>query len=90
MLLEDQAMDTNPLSSSTGSMPGLAGKEGRIVSVAIREFEKLLDVSASRAPERHLFTIGDFGAVTGLLGSDAARPLTGNVVFVHAGDHVMR
>jgi enoyl-[acyl-carrier protein] reductase I len=55
----------------------------------IGEFEKLLDVAASRAPEHQLVTIADVGAVTALLCSDAARAMTGNVVFVDAGYHVM-
>jgi enoyl-[acyl-carrier protein] reductase I len=55
----------------------------------IGEFEKLLDDSASRAPDHQLVTIADVGAVTALLCSDAARAMTGNVVFVDAGYHVM-
>lgn len=55
----------------------------------IGEFEKLLDDTASRAPDHQLVTIADVGAVTALLCSDAARAMTGNVVFVDAGYHVM-
>lgn len=55
----------------------------------IGEFEKLLDETASRAPAHQLVTIADVGAVTALLCSDAARAMTGNVVFVDAGYHVM-
>jgi enoyl-[acyl-carrier protein] reductase I len=55
----------------------------------IGEFEKLLDEVAARAPEHQLVTIDDVGAVTALLCSDAARALTGNVVFVDAGYHIM-
>jgi enoyl-[acyl-carrier protein] reductase I len=55
----------------------------------ISEFEKLLDETASRAPAHQLVTIADVGAVTALLCSDAARAMTGNVVFVDAGYHVM-
>ena len=55
----------------------------------IGHFEKLLDDAAVRAPQHQLVTIGDVGAVTALLCSDAARALTGNVVFVDAGYHVM-
>ncbi len=55
----------------------------------IGEFEKLLDNTAARAPAHQLVTIADVGAVTALLCSDAARALTGNVVFVDAGYHVM-
>lgn len=55
----------------------------------IGEFEHLLDDAATRAPERQRVTIDDVGAVTALLCSDAARALTGNVIFVDAGYHVM-
>ncbi|MDO9312928.1 MAG: enoyl-ACP reductase FabI [Burkholderiaceae bacterium] len=55
----------------------------------IGEFEKLLDETSLRAPEHQLVTIADVGAVTALLCSDAARAMTGNVVFVDAGYHVM-
>lgn len=55
----------------------------------IGEFEKLLDDTAARAPEHQLVTIADVGTVTALLCSDAARAMTGNVVFVDAGYHVM-
>jgi enoyl-[acyl-carrier protein] reductase I len=55
----------------------------------INAFETLLDDAASRAPEHQLVTIEDVGAATAMLCSDAARALTGNVVFVDAGYHVM-
>jgi enoyl-[acyl-carrier protein] reductase I len=55
----------------------------------IDQFEHLLDDAAQRAPEHQLVTIADVGAATALLCSDAARALTGNVVFVDAGYHVM-
>lgn len=55
----------------------------------IGQFEHLLDDAAQRAPEHQLVTIADVGAVSALLCSDAARALTGNVVFVDAGYHVM-
>ncbi len=55
----------------------------------IGEFKKLLDDTASRAPDHQLVTIADVGAMTALLCSDAARAMTGNVVFVDAGYHVM-
>jgi enoyl-[acyl-carrier protein] reductase I len=55
----------------------------------IGDFEKLLDDAATRAPQHQLITIGDVGAVTAMLCCDAARALTGNVIFVDAGYHVM-
>ena len=55
----------------------------------IGDFENLLDDAATRAPQHQLVTIGDVGAVTAMLCSDAARALTGNVIFVDAGYHIM-
>lgn len=55
----------------------------------IGHFETLLDDAAARAPQHQLVTIKDVGAVTAMLCSDAARALTGNVIFVDAGYHVM-
>lgn len=55
----------------------------------IGHFEALLDEAASRAPQHQLVTIADVGAVTAMLCSDAARALTGNVIFVDAGYHVL-
>jgi len=52
-------------------------------------FEDLLDQAERRAPEHQLVTPADVGAVTALLCSDSARALTGNVIFVDAGYHVM-
>jgi len=55
----------------------------------IGEFESLLDEAARRAPQHQLVTIRDVGVTTAMLFSDAARSLTGNVVFVDGGYHVM-
>ena len=55
----------------------------------ISHFEELMDEAASRAPQQQLVTIADVGAVTAMLCSDAARALTGNVIFVDGGYHVM-
>ena len=55
----------------------------------IAGFDDLMADAAARAPEHQQVTIADVGAVTALLCSDAARALTGNVVFVDAGLHVM-
>jgi enoyl-[acyl-carrier protein] reductase I len=55
----------------------------------IGDFEALLDVAARRAPQHQLVSIRDVGVTTAMLFSDAARALTGNVVFVDGGYHVM-
>ena len=55
----------------------------------IGQFEHLLDDAAQRAPEHLLVSPADVGGVAALLCSDAARAMTGNVVFVDAGYHVI-
>ncbi len=55
----------------------------------IGQFEDLLNDAAQRAPGHQLVTTADVGNVTALLCSDAAHALTGNVVFVDAGYHVL-
>jgi len=55
----------------------------------IGDFGQLLDDAASRAPQHQLVSIADVGAATAMLCSQAARALTGNVIFVDAGYHVM-
>jgi enoyl-[acyl-carrier protein] reductase I len=55
----------------------------------IEHFDDLLEQAALRAPEHHLVTINDVGSVAAGLVSDWARRMTGNVVFVDGGSHVM-
>ena len=55
----------------------------------ICQFEQLLDDAAKRAPEHQLVTIDEVGGVTAFLCSDAAHAMTGNLVFVDAGFHVV-
>jgi enoyl-[acyl-carrier protein] reductase I len=55
----------------------------------IDAFGKLMDDSAIRAPANQAATIADVGAATALLLVDAASAMTGNVVFVDGGYHVM-
>jgi enoyl-[acyl-carrier protein] reductase I len=55
----------------------------------IDHFDVLLEQAAQRAPEHQLVNIDDVGAVTAMLLTDAARGMTGNVVFVDAGYHIV-
>lgn len=52
-------------------------------------FDELLERAAAQAAKRRLVDIDDVGVVTALLVSEAARALTGNVVFVDAGYHIV-
>jgi len=55
----------------------------------IAAFDELLDQAARRSPEHTLVSIEEVGAVAAGLVSDLARGMTGNVVFVDAGYHIM-
>ncbi len=55
----------------------------------IPHFDELLGQAAQKAPLHHLVSIEDVGWVAALLVSDAARSLTGNVIYVDAGYHIV-
>lgn len=55
----------------------------------IEHFDELLKDAAEHAPLHHLVTIDDVGQVAAGLVSDWARRMTGNVVFVDGGSHVL-
>ncbi len=55
----------------------------------IPEFDALLELAAKKAPLHHLITIDDVGRVAALLVSDGARSLTGDIIYVDAGYHVV-
>jgi enoyl-[acyl-carrier protein] reductase I len=55
----------------------------------IDHFDELLADEALKAPLHHLLNIDDVGAVAAGLVSDWARCMSGNVVFVDGGSHVM-
>lgn len=55
----------------------------------IAAFDELLDQAAQRSPEHTLVSIEEVGAVAAGLVSDWARDMTGNVVFVDAGYHIV-
>ncbi len=52
-------------------------------------FDELLDRAARQAPEHRLVGIADVGALATFLVSDVAAALTGNVIYVDAGYHIM-
>jgi enoyl-[acyl-carrier protein] reductase I len=55
----------------------------------IPHFDALLEHAASRAPLRHILSTEDVGALAAWLVSPGARGLTGNVIYVDAGDHLV-
>jgi enoyl-[acyl-carrier protein] reductase I len=55
----------------------------------IPEFDELLDKAKASAPARSLVSIDDVGVATAFLAHDAARLMTGQVIYVDGGYHVI-
>ncbi|MCE6960688.1 enoyl-ACP reductase FabI [Cereibacter sphaeroides] len=55
----------------------------------IPEFDELLDKARKDAPARSLVSIDDVGAATAFLAMDAARLMTGQVIYVDGGYHII-
>ncbi|MBF0138953.1 MAG: enoyl-ACP reductase FabI [Magnetococcales bacterium] len=53
----------------------------------IKDFDVLMAKAVEKAPLQRLVTIEDVGATAAFLASDAARGLTGNIVYIDAGYH---
>lgn len=55
----------------------------------IAEFDALLARARVKAPARELVTIEDVGAATAFLAHDAARHMTGQVIYIDGGYHII-
>jgi len=55
----------------------------------IPEFDALLDKARAKAPTRSLVSIDDVGAATAFLAHDAARLITGEILYVDGGYHII-
>jgi enoyl-[acyl-carrier protein] reductase I len=55
----------------------------------IAHFDQLLAAEAAATPEHQLVDVEDVGALAAFLVGDAARHMTGNVIAVDGGQHVM-
>ena len=55
----------------------------------IDRFDELLAAAAAAAPEQHLVTVDDVGALAAFLVGDGARRITGTVIPVDGGQHLM-
>lgn len=56
---------------------------------AIKDFSSILDIVAARAPLRHNTEPGEVGDAALFLASDLGRGVTGNVLYVDSGFHIM-
>ena len=59
------------------------------VAGRIERFDELLDRAVAEAPEHHLVDIADVGALAAFLVSDAARHITGMIIPVDGGQHLL-
>ena len=55
----------------------------------IARFDELIEKAASRAPSHRLVGIEDVGLTTAYLATDYAKMITGNVVYIDGGFHVV-
>lgn len=55
----------------------------------IPEFDELLEKTRTKAPARELISIEDVGVATAFLAHDAARLITGQVLYVDGGYHII-
>jgi enoyl-[acyl-carrier protein] reductase I len=55
----------------------------------IPEFDELLHKAQEKAPVRSLVSIDDVGLATAYLATDAARLITGDVVYIDGGYHII-
>ena len=55
----------------------------------IAEFDLLLDKARSKSPARKLVTIDEVGATCAFLALHAARSMTGQVIYVDGGYHIV-
>ena len=55
----------------------------------IPEFDELMDKAQSKAPTRSLVSIDDVGAATAFLALDGAKLITGDVMYIDGGYHII-
>lgn len=66
-----------------------AGAIKTISARGVKDLSKMLEISAQRAPLRRNTDIGEVADTAVFLGSDMGRGVTGNVLYVDAGFHIM-
>jgi enoyl-[acyl-carrier protein] reductase I len=55
----------------------------------ILEFDELMDQAQSQAPTRTLVSIDDVGKTTAFLALDGAKLITGSVLYIDGGYHII-
>jgi enoyl-[acyl-carrier protein] reductase I len=55
----------------------------------IPEFDELMDKAQSQAPARSLVSIDDVGNATAFLALDGAKLITGGVLYIDGGYHII-
>jgi len=66
-----------------------AGAIKTISARGVKDLSKMLEISAQRAPLRRNTDIGEVADAAVFLASDLGRGVTGNVLYVDAGFHIM-
>jgi len=66
-----------------------AGAIKTISARGVKDLSKMLEISAQRAPLRRNTDVGEVADAAVFLGSDLGRGVTGNVIYVDAGFHIM-
>jgi enoyl-[acyl-carrier protein] reductase I len=66
-----------------------AGAIKTISARGVKDLGKMLEISAQRAPLRRNTDIAEVADTAVFLGSDLGRGVTGNVIYVDAGFHIM-
>ena len=66
-----------------------AGAIKTISARGVKDLGKMLEISAQRAPLRRNTDIGEVADAAVFLASDLGRGVTGNVIYVDAGFHIM-
>jgi enoyl-[acyl-carrier protein] reductase I len=66
-----------------------AGAIKTISARGVKDLSKMLEVSAQRAPLRRTTDTAEVADTAVFLGSDLGRGVTGNVIYVDAGFHIM-
>ena len=55
----------------------------------IAHFDALMEKAVAKAPAHHLVTLEDVGAMAAFLVSDSARSVTGDIVYIDGGYHII-